>query len=524
MGAPLPRPAVLAVILVLSAAAMAFAAPAQADDQHGPPAPGAAGIGDRLFPNLGNGGYDVLHYHLDLRYATSAPSQSLDGTVTIAARATQSLSRFNLDFGGASVGSVSVNGRTAEWTREGEELVITPRRPLSRHRVFKVVVPDFVAVPTEPDPGDVSTTAFFHTPHGTATAPQPDLAHRIFPSNDHPRDKASYSFRIDTPSDIIAVTNGVRVWKRTRGDRTVWRYVQRQPMASELVQLAVGDYDLLERGRHRGVIRRDLTAPTLTELLDPKLALANGHLDYMTGWLGRYPFDAYGTFVVDTEIGFALETQTLSLFDSPWFTESPQGVWEPTMVHELAHEWFGNSVSPWEWSDLWLNEGHASWYEFLYAEEHGQLEEDTENWPDETGYATLEELMRAVYARGDEWRAEFGPVAQPTSSDALFSFQSFHGGALVLYALRQEIGNRTFERLEREWADRYEDESVSTADFIELASRVARRDLRPFLEGWLYGTETPPMPGHPDWTVNPVEEGAQALRTPSAGRAARPTP
>jgi aminopeptidase N len=143
-------------------------------------------------------------------------------------------------------------------------------------------------------------------------------------------------------------------------------------------------------------------------------------------------------------------------------------------------------------------------------------------WPDETGYATLEELMRAIYAHGDEWRAAFGPVARPTSSDALFSFQSYHGGALVLYALRQEIGNRTFERLEREWADRYEDESASTDDFIELASRVARRDLRPFLEDWVYGTETPPMPGHPDWTVNPVEEGAQALRAP--GRAVRPTP
>ena len=148
------------------------------------------------------------------------------------------------------------------------------------------------------------------------------------------------------------------------------------------------------------------------------------------------------------------------------------------MVHELAHEWFGNSVSPWEWSDLWLNEGHASWYEFLYAEEHGQLAEDTVGWPDDTGYATLEELMRAIYAHGDEWRAEFGPVAQPTSSDALFSFQSYHGGSLVLYALRQKIGHRTFERLEREWARRYDDESASTADFIELASRVARRDLR----------------------------------------------
>ena len=240
--------------------------------------------------------------------------------------------------------------------------------------------------------------------------------------------------------------------------------------------------------------------------------------------MGRYPFDAYGSFVVDAEIGFALETQTISIYGPVWFVDLPQGVWEPTMVHELAHEWFGNSVSPREWSDLWLNEGHASWYEFLFAEENGQLEEDTTFWPDPTGYATLEELMRAIYAHGDEWRAEFGPVAQPVGPEALFSFQSYHGGALVLYALRQEIGHGAFERLEREWVSRNRYESVGTDDFIELASWVAGRDLSDFLEAWVYGTETPPMPGHPDWTVNPVQESAETLRAPAAGRAVRPTP
>ena len=112
------------------------------------------------------------------------------------------------------------------------------------------------------------------------------------------------------------------------------------------------------------------------------------------------------------------------------------------MVHELAHMWFGDSVSPYEWSDLWLNEGHASWYEFLYAEENGFLEGDTENYPDETGYATMDELMRAVYAHGDEWRARTDRSRQPSGTDVngLFSLQVYHGGALVLYALRQKIG------------------------------------------------------------------------------------
>jgi aminopeptidase N len=501
-------------VLVIVLACACLAAPAQAAS------PGAPGIGDRLFPGLGNGGYDVVHYQLDVRYATRAPSQPLDGTVTILARATQSLSRFDLDFAGDSVGSVAVDGRSAQWRRDGEELVITPARDLRRGRRFVVRVSHFTATPTEP--GDtLSSTAFFITPDGSATAPQPDLAHRIFPCNDHPRDKASYSFRIDVPAGEDAIANGVPVGRSTHGGRTVWTYVQRQVMASELLQLAVGDYDLLPQGRHRGVPIRDVVAPSLERLVAPALPLEPEQLDYMIDRVGRYPFDIFGTFVVDAELGFALETQTISLLDRVWFTEFTQDVWDPTMLHELSHMWFGDSVSPHSWSDLWLNEGHASWYEFLYAEGRGQLAGDTEGYPDDTGYATMDELMKAVYAHGDEWRASDGPVAAPLNSDVLFNLNRYHGGALVLYALRQKIGGRAFDRLERQWVSRYRDRVASTEDFIALASKVAHRNLQQFLSDWLYGTTTPPMPGHPDWTTNQVTGQAKALaRAPRA----RPVP
>jgi aminopeptidase N len=187
----------------------------------------------------------------------------------------------------------------------------------------------------------------------------------------------------------------------------------------------------------------------------PALPLEPGQLDYMTARVGRYPFDIFGSLIVDADLGFALETQTISLLDRVWFSEYSQDVWDPTMLHELSHMWFGDSVSPYSWSDLWLNEGHASWY---------------------------------------------------------------HGGALVLYALRQKIGSAKFARLEREWVSPYRDDVASTEDFIALASHVAHRDLRPFLRDWLYGPKTPPMPGHPDWTVDPVQPQAQALRSARSPR------
>jgi aminopeptidase N len=500
----------IAAILVVCVTPTAASAGQQA------PTPGAAGVGDRLFPQLGNGGYDAIHYDVALRYATSAPSQTMQGTVTLLARATQALSRFDLDFSGQSVGRILVNGAPAAWTRDDEDLVITPRRPIAKGAPFLVTVANYVAVPTVADSDDESTTAFFQHSVGSATAGQPNWAHRFLPSNDHPSDKASFDIRFDVPAGEVAVANGVKIAQWTAGGRSHFVYVQRQPMATELVQLAVGDYDITNRGVQSGVFIRDVTSKPITAEIAPLLDVTGAQMGWMQQRVGRYPFDLYGSLVVEADIGFALESQTLELMDTSWFEDYGQGTWEPTLLHELSHMWFGDSVSPATWSDLWLNEGHASWYEFLYAEEKGELAEDTENYPDETGYATFDELMQAVYAHGDEWRAESGPVALPTSAETLFDLQRYHGGALVLYALRQEVGDATFARIERTWLSTYEGRSASTDDFIALASRVAGRDLGPFLRAWVYGTTTPPMPGHPDWTVNPA--GAEKVAPLAAAR------
>jgi aminopeptidase N len=481
--------------------------------------PGAPGLGDRLFPTLGNGGYDALHYDLDLRYATAQPSQGIDGTVTMKARATQALSRFDLDFSGAGVGSVAVNGRPAGFVRQGEELVITPAAPIRRGARFTVQVTHFTSNPTQPDPAQFLSTAFFITPDGSATSGQPNAMHSVYPSNDHPRDKAGFSFRFDVPAGETAVANGVPTGKQTSNGRTIWTYEQRQPMATELTQLVVGAYTVVPRGRVDGVTVRDVIPTKLLSTYNPLLPVETKQLSWMRSKVGAYPFDRYGSLIVDTTLGFALETQTLSLYDTPWFTKYPQGVWDPVMLHELAHQWFGDSVAPWSWSDVWLNEGHASWYEYTYAAEKGFLADDA-GVPDFTG------LMKAFYALGDQWRADDGPVGAPLSGDVndVFSNQAYGGGALVLYALRQQIGTPAFNRLERAWVSKYRGRSASSKDFIALASRVSGQNLSGFLLSWLYGTKTPKMPGHPDWTVDPVTApsvAAAATARSSASSAAR---
>jgi aminopeptidase N len=504
-----PATVVAAAVLVLASVP---AAAGSSPHSHSP-SPGAPGLGDRLYPTLGNGGYDALHYGLRLRYATSAPSQGIDGTVRMVARATKALSRFDLDFSGKGVGSVAVNGRPARFTRTGEELVITPRRPIAKRSTFVVTVRHFTADPTVPNPEEILSTAFFITPDGSATSGQPNAMHSVFPSNDHPRDKASFSFRIDVPRGTTAVANGVLTGRRTHGSRTIWSYWQRQPMATELTQLAVGDYSVIRRGTVDGVAVRDVVPTRLVSEYQDKLGVEKGQLRWMRERVGAYPFDLYGSLVVDTTLGFALETQTLSLYDTPWFTY-PKAVWDTVMTHELAHQWFGDSVAPWVWSDVWLNEGHATWYEYTYAEDRGYL-------PDYVGFDTLTELMQAVYAAGDVYRSRFGPVGRPPSADSVwdvFNPNVYEGGALVLYALRQKVGDPTFRRIERAWVHRYQGRSASTGDFIRLASRVSGRNLHGFLTAWLYDTTTPPMPGHPDWTVDPVDApNGLAARTAPGG-------
>src|SRR3954454_839136 len=276
-------------VLLLAAVVLSFfAAPALAA-----PSPGAAGLGDRLFPQLGNGGYDVQHYDLDLRYATSAPTQSIDGTVTILAKATQDLSRFDLDWAGQSIGGVSVNGLPAKFVQDGEDIVITPKLPLRNGALFLVTVSHFVAAPTEANSDDFSTTAFFFHPAGSATAPQPNFAHLFLPSNDHPRDKASWDIRFDVPAGQTAVANGVKLAQWTAGGRTHVIYVQRQPMATELVQLAVGQYDVTNVGVHSGVFLRDVTSKNITAEIQPHLDVTPGQIDWMQTRVGRYPFDLY---------------------------------------------------------------------------------------------------------------------------------------------------------------------------------------------------------------------------------------
>jgi aminopeptidase N len=477
--------------------------------------PGSAGLGDRLYPLLGNGGYDVRNYDLSLRYPAKDPKQTITGDVAITAVATQNLSRFDLDFGGGSVGRVSVNGHSATFSRSGEELIVTPRHYLAKGKHFRVTVTGFTATPIEANAD--SPVGFVTTADGTVLAGQPNTSHLLFPSNDHPRDMATYTIALTAPLGWTAVANGRHLRDRVQGGYLSSTYRESHPMASELVQVAVGDFLVHTRPAVHGVPIRDVVPRRLASTLLPKADVERSQLAWMEGKVGSYPFENYGSLVIDASLGFALETQTLSLYDTRVFG-APAFVRDPIMAHELAHMWFGDSVAPWSWSDVWQNEGHATWYELLYADETGVFQQYT-------GRANREEYFKHVYSLGDQYRATYGPVARPASSATIwdvFNPNVYDGGALVLYALQQKIGTAKFQQLERAWVRKYRGESASTYDFIALASKISHRDLRAFLIAWLYGTTTPAMPGHPDWTVSPPAASVSARAMVGASTISNP--
>ncbi|MFI6770217.1 M1 family metallopeptidase [Streptomyces sp. NPDC050355] len=462
---------------------------------------GPQGLGDRLFPTLGNTGYDVTSYDVTLDYS-GRNDQPLKATTEITAQVTTELDHLNLDFARGAVSDVKIDGKPAQHEQHGEDLVLTPASHMSRGQQVKI------AIQHTSDPRGKSDGGWIRTSDGLAMANQADAAHRVFPCNDHPSDKALFTFHITAPQELTAVANGLPEASTRRAARRTWTYRTGHPMATELAQVSIGKSSVLLRHGPHGLPIRDVVPTADRHQLEKWLVKTPNHVSWMERKLGPYPFEAYGVLIADAQTGFELETQTLSLFEKGLFTNGQLPSWyvESVMVHELAHQWFGNSVSPRRWSDVWLNEAHATWYEALYAQEKG-------------GRISLDSRMRSAYEQSNGWRAEGGPPAAPKAPSpgekiSLFRPVVYDGSALVLYALRQKIGTAAFDRLERAWVTQNRDGVADSADFIALSSKISGQDLASFFHGWLYGEHTPPMPGHQEWRPKKA--------TGNAGKPARP--
>ncbi|BBH66086.1 peptidase [Actinoplanes sp. OR16] len=433
--------------------------------------PGAAGAGDPYFPAYGNGGYDVAGYDLALKYDPKAGT--LDGTATIAATATQDLSRFNLDLAHLKAREITVDGTVATSTAAGNELTVTPAAGIVAGTRFTTVI-QYGGTPGQLENKVLGNGGWMRTADGGIALGQPESASTWFPVNDHPSDKATLKLAMTVPDGVEVLSNGVPGERTTADGWTTWNWSENSPMASYLATVVIGQYRITT-AEHNGLPM--ITAiPASYSATGPEaksLARTGEITDFLATRFGPYPFDANGGVVVDEEkIRYALETQSRPVYGNTFFTngENP-GV----VAHELAHQWFGDSVALTRWQDIWLNEGFATYAEWL--------------WSEHSGEATAAELFETTYNTFN-----WSEIPGDPTPNRLFGSAVYQRGGMTVHALRETIGDAAFDKLVKSWTADHKNGNVTTAQFIEAAEQSSGKNLKSFFDAWLYGVKKPPAP------------------------------
>ncbi|MBT2415806.1 M1 family metallopeptidase [Streptomyces sp. ISL-12] len=468
MRTPCPRPLVVAAVLSLTALTACGGV-------HG--RPGGSGVRDPYFPKAGNGGYDVTHYGLDLAY--DPDDHHLTGTATVTARATADLSAFNLDLDGLRVGTVEVDGRDARFQRAGQELTVRPPEELDDGDTFRVTVRYDGEPETITDP-DGSKEGWLRTADGALALGQPVGSMAWFPGNHHPSDKAAYDIAVTVPEGLRAVSNGEPAGERTADGRTTSTWRTSEPMASYLATVAVGEWRVDRSRTADGLPVFTAVDPTQAAASEDVLERIPEVLDWAGDLFGPYPFSSAGA-IVDrpSDVTYALETQ-----NRPVFPGAPGIV---LLVHELAHQWYGDSVTPKTWRDMWLNEGFATYAEWLWQEDHGG----------DTAQETFDALYAGRYFAGTEANAAIWafPPADPPDAARISGAPVYQRGAMVLHKIRQRAGDTAFRALLRGWAAEHRHGNADTGDFTAYVERrLPDEDFTEVWEEWLHGDGKPDRP------------------------------
>jgi aminopeptidase N len=429
--------------------------------------PGADGVGDPYFPLLGNGGYDVQHYTIEL--AVDMETNTISGTTTIDALATQNLSAFNLDFVGLDISEILVDGEAASFSRGGQELTINPATPLLDSQAFSVAV-TYGGVP-QPMPGprpDVPTVGWAQYKSGVFVHNFPDGAMTWFPCNNHPSDKATFEFRITVAKPFTVAANGTLSDEVDNGDTRTFIWTVQDPMSSSNAAPRIAEFKEYRQDGPNGLEIVNFIPPTATDDFQKYFVNVPDMIAYFSDTFGPYPFESFG-FVIPADVQF---TGGFASQSRPTVSLTLLNAGELPFAHELAHQWWGNSVSGKTTKDTWLAEGFAHYSEYLWLEHKGG-KFGMQFWLSQQLVSTPT------------------PIADPTLQD--FEGRAiYERGALTLHALRQKVGNTLFFDILHTYYDRFKYSNADTADFISVAEEVSGQDLSDFFNLWLFSTDTPP--------------------------------
>ena len=429
---------------------------------------------DSLFPEVGSSRYNVKHYAIKLTYQTSG---EIKAKTTLTAKTKKPLRSFSLDLEGLTVDKVKVNGHKADFSRRDNKLIIKPSKVLDGR--FSATIKYHGKPVTHIDPDGAKDGWIPTADGGVVVLSEPVGAMTWFPNNNTPRDKATFDMKITVPSKLEVAGSGDLASVRKHDGQETWRWVQPKQQATYLAMISIDNFD---------VYRSTMTTTTGRKLpiwsfIEPELgtqaaarALIPKAIRYMERRFGPYPFNSAGIVVKDSDVDYALETQNRPVFD----VDEGETVDELTNIHEWAHQWYGNSVTLSKWVDIWLNEGFATYAEWLWDASHG-------------GPSTAETFQTEYDANPPNDELWSPPPANFSNPAQLFGSQGYLRGAMTLEALRQEVGSHDFFVILRKWAQQNEYGNVTTRQFIALSERVSGEDLDDFFEVWLFTVGRPAL-------------------------------
>ena len=426
---------------------------------------------DPYVPGHGDLSFDVTRYELDLDYDVDA--NRLAGTATLFCVAREDTAELRLDLHGLDVSKVTLDRAPVKFRDRRDALVVRPAQPVPVGTPFVLTV-RYAGHPAPLSSGALGSAGWEELEDGVIVAAQPHGAPSWFPCNDRPSDKATYRVSLAVDHGYRVVANGRLVSSRRRAGSVVWVHEQDQPMATYLAAVHVGRYEL--RTDDGDVPLHTVFPARVGDALAGTLGEQRAMMETFTRLFGPYPFDAYTVVVTDDDLEIPLEAQGMSTFGANFLT----GTWDSVrlVAHELAHQWFGNSLTLGHWRDIWLHEGFACYAEWL--------------WSEESGGPTADEHAREHHARlagldQDLLLADPGP-------ELMFDDRVYKRGALLLHALRLTVGDDAFVELLRGWTAKHAHGTVNTAAFVEFADLSTGRELGDLFDAWLQRQALPELP------------------------------
>ena len=428
---------------------------------------------DSYVPHRGDASYAVCRYELELDYRPS--TNALTGRATLLVEAVQELTSLTLDLVGLEVDDVRVDGRRpARYRLGGGRLVVTLTAPLAAGTTATVLV-RYSGRP-RPERGPWGEVGWEELTDGVIVAGQPDGAPTWFPCNDRAADKASYRISVRTESCYTVVANGALRDRSVGGSRTTWVYEQDEPMAPYLATVQIGRYD--EVVLAEAPVPQLLVVPAaLHERAGADIGRSPEMLQLFTRLFGPYPFSRYTVVVTEDELEIPLEAQGMAVFGANHV--DGRGGSERLVAHELAHQWFGNSVTAASWCDVWLHEGFACYAEWL--------------WSEASGGPNAAECARQQGARLTDLPQDL--LLVDPGPELMFDDRLYKRGALALHALRTHSGDEAFFDALRAWTTERRHGTATTEDFDAHVRRLLGADAGDLLQAWIARRPLPSISG-----------------------------